>query len=207
MTQVTAIEPEAAEREKIWAHSGDSHAMEPDDLWTSRLPKRLADRAPRTERGEKYEIVYVDGQQLSRQLNDFMDAIRPPGASDIAVRLRDLDQEGVQCQLAFPSSGFWSVNIDDAGAVSRGGPGLERLVAAGSHVVADAYLHSRDRPAGRGGGRGGRSGMGGRDKASSRYSCRARCRSNWSGALTSGAAVGRRGCSRRRVGIPHRHGR
>ena len=78
MTQTTEITPQAPEREKIWAHSGDSHAMEPADLWTSRLPKRLADRAPRTERGEKYEIVYVDGQQLSRQLNDFMDAIRPP---------------------------------------------------------------------------------------------------------------------------------
>ena len=114
MTQTTEISPHAATPEKIWAHSGDSHAMEPDDLWTSRLPKRLADRAPRTERGEKYELVYVDGQQLSRQLNDFMDAIRPPGASDIAIRLQDLDREGVRCQLAFPSTGFWSVYIRDA---------------------------------------------------------------------------------------------
>ena len=96
MTQVTEeYDRGTIEREKIWAHSGDSHAMEPADLWTSRLPKRLADRAPRTERGEKYEIVYVDGQQLSRQLNDFMDAMRPPGASDIAIRLQDLDREGV----------------------------------------------------------------------------------------------------------------
>ncbi|MGZ8812750.1 MAG: amidohydrolase family protein, partial [Mycobacterium sp.] len=114
MTQVTEISSDASAPEKIWAHSGDSHAMEPADLWTSRLPKHLADRAPRTERGEKYEIVYVDGQQLSRQLNDFMDAMRPPGASDIAIRLQDLDREGVQCQLAFPSSGFWTVNINDA---------------------------------------------------------------------------------------------
>ena len=44
MTQTTEITPEAPEQEKIWAHSGDSHAMEPADLWTSRLPKRLADR-------------------------------------------------------------------------------------------------------------------------------------------------------------------
>ena len=103
-----------AERPKIWAHSGDSHAMESEDLWTSRLPKRLADRAPRTERGEKYEIVYVDGKQLNRQLNDFADAMRPPGFLDLNIRLQDLDQEGVWSQLAFPSSGFWTVNIDDA---------------------------------------------------------------------------------------------
>ena len=117
MTQATersAGEPSNTDKSKIWAHSGDSHAMESEDLWTSRLPKRLADRAPRTERGEKYEIVYVDDKQLSRQLNDFMDAMRPPGFKDLTIRLQDLDQEGVWAQLAFPSTGFWTVNIEDA---------------------------------------------------------------------------------------------
>ncbi|MDX1886261.1 amidohydrolase family protein [Mycolicibacterium sp. 120270] len=113
MTQATEIAPDAGEREKIWAHSGDSHILEPDDLWTARLPKELGDRAPRTERGEKYEFIYVDGKAKSRQLNDFMDAIRPPGAGDIKIRLEDLDREGVQCQLTFPSVGFWTVNIED----------------------------------------------------------------------------------------------
>ena len=50
MTQTipsTTTEAPTAGVEKIWAHSGDSHAMEPADLWTSRLPKYLADRAPR----------------------------------------------------------------------------------------------------------------------------------------------------------------
>src|ERR1700758_1553866 len=111
--QAPAVDTAESGRSKIWAHSGDSHAMEPDDLWTSRLPKRLADRAPRTERGEKYELVYLEGKQLNRQLNDFADAMRPPGASDIAIRLQDLDREGVRCQLAFPSVGFWSVYIED----------------------------------------------------------------------------------------------
>ena len=26
---------------KIWTNSGDSHFLEPDDLWRSRLPNRL----------------------------------------------------------------------------------------------------------------------------------------------------------------------
>jgi predicted TIM-barrel fold metal-dependent hydrolase len=73
----------------------------------------LADRAPRAERGEKYELVFIDGQQISRQLNDFMDAMRPPGVRDVQIRLQDLDQEGVWCQLSFPSMGFWTVNIND----------------------------------------------------------------------------------------------
>ena len=50
--------------------------------------------------------LYVDGKQFDRQLNDFMDAIRPPGAPTSTMRLQDLDQEGVQCQLAFPSIGL-----------------------------------------------------------------------------------------------------
>ncbi|AZG45479.1 amidohydrolase family protein [Gordonia insulae] len=98
---------------KIWANSADSHVLEPDDLWTQRLPQRLADRAPRAERGEKFEVLYIDGKQINRQLNDFMDAIRPPGARDLDIRLKDLDQEGVWAQLAFPSMGFWTVEIQD----------------------------------------------------------------------------------------------
>lgn len=80
MTKAISAVQDQQEEEKIWAHSGDSHLMEPEDLWTSRLPKRLADRAPRSERGEKYEIVYIDGMQIDRQLNDFMDAMRPRGS-------------------------------------------------------------------------------------------------------------------------------
>ncbi|WP_174183736.1 amidohydrolase family protein [Nocardia barduliensis] len=113
MTEALHAVEEQREQDKIWAHSGDSHLMEPEDLWTSRLPKRLADRAPRSERGEKYEIVYIDGTQIDRQLNDFMDAMRPPGFKDLDIRLQDLDQEGVRNQFAFPSMGFWACTIRD----------------------------------------------------------------------------------------------
>jgi len=98
---------------KIWVNSGDSHVMEPDDLWIQALPPRLADRAPRSERGDKYEVLYIDGERIDRQLNDFMDAMRPPGARDLDVRLKDLDQEGVWGQLAFPSMGFWLCSITE----------------------------------------------------------------------------------------------
>src|ERR1044072_7789288 len=42
-----------------------------------------------------------------------MDAMRPPGAWALNVRLKDLDQEGVWGQLASPSMGFWLVSITD----------------------------------------------------------------------------------------------
>jgi hypothetical protein len=46
----------------IWTNSGDSHFLEPDDLWQSRLPKALADLTPRAEKDPdgEYETVSVD---------------------------------------------------------------------------------------------------------------------------------------------------
>ena len=69
-----------AVRGKMWVHSGDSHVMEPADLFTSRLPTDVRDRAPRTERGERVETIYVDGK-VQRDW-EFLDV---PGL------LRDLD--------------------------------------------------------------------------------------------------------------------
>ena len=104
----------------IWANSADSHVLEPADLWTARFPRRLADRAPRSERGGQVrDPLHRRRADRPVQLNDFMDAMRPPGATDLDIRLQDLDQEGVWSQLAFPSMGFWSVNITDARAAGE----------------------------------------------------------------------------------------
>ena len=94
--------------EKIWAHSGDSHFLEPDDLWHQILPKNEADRMPRTERiSDHEERVTVDGKSFTRDLPKIMTAKgatgetieqmshRPPGARDVRLRLRDLDEEGI----------------------------------------------------------------------------------------------------------------
>lgn len=148
MTTATPT-PEQASDTKILAHSGDSHLMEPDDLWTSRLPKRLADRAPRSERGEKYEVLYIDGMQVERQLNDFMDAMRPPGAKDLTIRLQDLDREGVQSQLAFPSMGFWVCSIRDpelenATAKAWNDWAIEEVMSVQDRVFAPAVVPLMD---------------------------------------------------------------
>ena len=50
--------------DKIWAHSGDSHFLEPEDLWKQILPQgRRADAAQREDRDDE-EIVHVDGQSF-----------------------------------------------------------------------------------------------------------------------------------------------
>ncbi|WP_163551424.1 amidohydrolase family protein [Candidatus Frankia alpina] len=101
---------------KIWANSGDSHFLEPDDLWQANLPPRLAELVPRAVKDPDgtYETVYVDGQSFRCKLpnvaaQEFLDeSSRAPGARDATLRLADLDTEGVWGELVFPSLGLWS---------------------------------------------------------------------------------------------------
>lgn len=101
---------------KIWTNSGDSHFLEPDDLWHSRLPKRLAELCPRSERDDdgEYETVFVDGQIFRRKLPSsallaFAEmSMRPEGSRDAKARLGDLDKEGVWGEVIFPSLGMWA---------------------------------------------------------------------------------------------------
>lgn len=101
---------------KLWANSADSHFIEPDDLWRSRLPKRLADLVPRTEKDPdgRWETIYVDGQTFRRRLpsvaqEEFMQAtVAAAGSRDVRKRLADLDEEGIWSELVFPSLGMWS---------------------------------------------------------------------------------------------------
>jgi predicted TIM-barrel fold metal-dependent hydrolase len=113
--------------------------MEPPDLWTQRMPADLAARMPRSERiDERHEMLYVDGRTFKRRLQwnpelteedliaagqvargrepgmralDFF--IRPPGAWDVALRLEDLDGEGIWAEIVYPSLGLWTGLIKD----------------------------------------------------------------------------------------------
>ena len=124
---------------KIWANSGDSHVMEPPDLWQQRLPADLAARMPRSEKlDDRHELLHVDGRTYKRRLQwnpeiteedliaggqlargrepgmralDFF--IRPPGAWDLQVRLEDLDGEGIWAEIVYPSLGLWTGLITD----------------------------------------------------------------------------------------------
>jgi len=101
---------------KLWANSGDSHFLEPEDLWQTRLPKRLAELVPRSEKDPdgKWETVFVDGQAFRRRLptiaqEEFFNAsMAAPGSGDVTKRLPDLNEEGVWSELVFPSLGMWA---------------------------------------------------------------------------------------------------
>jgi predicted TIM-barrel fold metal-dependent hydrolase len=113
---MTAVTGQRQTPVKLWANSGDSHFIEPADLWRSRLPARLADLVPRTEKDPdgRWETIYVDGQTFRRRLpsiaqEDFMQAmVAGAGSHDVGKRLADLNDEGIWSELVFPSLGMWS---------------------------------------------------------------------------------------------------
>jgi predicted TIM-barrel fold metal-dependent hydrolase len=110
---------------KIWANSGDSHYMEPEDLYSA-LPPEMAARMPRSVKSEdgSMETVYVDGRSFERPLprigvvkgragRTLTQALRAPGDRDFEVRRRDLDNEGVWGEVVYPSVGLWNSMITD----------------------------------------------------------------------------------------------
>ena len=79
---------------KLWAHSGDSHYLEPDDLWSQILPAEAASRMPWREKiSDDQEVVHIDGESFRRRipvyelkkdkntgLSIYVLNLRPPGA-------------------------------------------------------------------------------------------------------------------------------
>jgi predicted TIM-barrel fold metal-dependent hydrolase len=124
---------------KIWANSGDSHLMEPEDLFTANLPPELAERMPRSVKDPDgaYETIHIDGQSFRRKLpfskHEILDPEtgqtvmeRAPGSNDMQLRLKDLNQEGIWAELVYTSIGMWMHSIRDP-----------ELMAAGCRVVND----------------------------------------------------------------------
>ncbi|MDO9485179.1 MAG: amidohydrolase family protein [Actinomycetota bacterium] len=111
---------------KIWANSGDSHYMEPDDLYSNGLPPALAERMPRSVKAEdgSSETIYVDGTSFTRDMPKIStvvgksgvtlsQALEAPGSKDMDIREKDLDQEGIWAELIYPSVGLWNSMIKD----------------------------------------------------------------------------------------------
>lgn len=105
--------------DKIWTRSGDSHVIEPDDLWRDNVPKQFADLMPHAVKDPdgEWETVHVDGKSFRRKLPgaaqlEFMkSSMRAPGAFDLKKRMIDLDQEGVWGEVVFPSLGLWNASF------------------------------------------------------------------------------------------------
>src|SRR6266508_6407584 len=138
---------------KIWAHSGDSHFLEPADLWHQILSKAQADRMPRTRMvSDDEELVEVDGKSFTRKVPKIMTAKgatgetiaelshRPPGSRDIKLRLRDLDEEGIWGEVMYQSIGLWSSLIEDPNLICDAARAENEWLASEIQAVAPDRL-------------------------------------------------------------------
>lgn len=108
--------------------SVDDHVTEPPDTFTSRVPVRLRDRAPRiVERGEWGITWLFDGQErlfsglvcsLDTAPEDWKHEVihfedLHPGCYDVEQRLADMDETGVLASMCFPSMpGFGGTHLN-----------------------------------------------------------------------------------------------
>ncbi|WP_232495379.1 amidohydrolase family protein [Novosphingobium kaempferiae] len=84
--------------------SSDSHWLETGDVWTSRFPEHLRDKAPKVVRTPKGWNIEVGGRMrfpdIITEAQDTFECL--PGMSEVEARLADLDAEGVEKELLFP---------------------------------------------------------------------------------------------------------
>ena len=103
--------------------SSDSHVFEPPDLWTSRIDPEYRDRCPRvmdTERGPMWAVEgrkqqgFGQGTEPGKRFDEpeKMDAFGEwedvrPGGYDPVEAVKDLDIDGVDVSVTYPSIGLF----------------------------------------------------------------------------------------------------
>lgn len=104
---------------KPFVFSADSHVREPNSLFLDNLPAKLKQHAVRVVKEEDTLITRTDNKVIFRlrlaNNPDFGGTTRL-GIHDLGGRLVDMDKDGIDAEIAFPSLGLWLYAIDDAEA-------------------------------------------------------------------------------------------
>jgi predicted TIM-barrel fold metal-dependent hydrolase len=110
---------------RICAFDADGHVIEPPSLWPEYLERKYHDRMPRPIRDEAGRFCYaVGGIRVMRTASALAVAPRdhrgapragglPPGGFDPEARLRDMDAEGIEAAVLYPTLGFFFPEVGD----------------------------------------------------------------------------------------------
>ncbi|MEE9285971.1 MAG: amidohydrolase family protein, partial [Dehalococcoidia bacterium] len=107
--------------------SADSHVIEPGDLWLNYIDPQFADRAPRLVHGEEHDSYVCDGaellplgstaaagvpaDQITRQGR--FETHVPRGGWDPHARMADMEKDGVQAEVLYPTMAMRMFSIKD----------------------------------------------------------------------------------------------
>ncbi len=98
----------------------DGHVMEPPQLWAEYVERRFRHRIPRPTRDENGRFCYVaDDRYFMRVASSLAarpktpDGKLPSGGWDPAARLRDMDSEGIDVGILYPTVSFFFAELAD----------------------------------------------------------------------------------------------
>jgi predicted TIM-barrel fold metal-dependent hydrolase len=149
--------------------SADSHVIEPADVWTARIDRRFADRAPRVIKqagGREGDFFVAEGLRpfpvagfavAGVDPKDFADSMAAgypgvrPGAWDPVERLKDQERDGVLAEVLYPSLGMRLFQLEDgelrAATFRAYNDWLADYCAASPRRLAGAAMIALDDPA------------------------------------------------------------
>ena len=109
--------------------SSDSHIIEPPDLWTARVEGRFKEKAPRVVSEENGDWWYIDGHRTNSFQSGAFAGVRfenpedlrmsakwenvRPGGFMIDDRIKDLNADGVDGEVIYPTEGLLAYNTGD----------------------------------------------------------------------------------------------
>jgi predicted TIM-barrel fold metal-dependent hydrolase len=99
----------------------DGHVIEPPGLWAEYLPRRFHARMPRPARDENGRFGYVVDDTFVMQVASSLaapaktaDGRLPSGGWDPEQRLRDMDAEGIDLAILYPTLAFFFPEVRDS---------------------------------------------------------------------------------------------
>jgi predicted TIM-barrel fold metal-dependent hydrolase len=122
--------------ETLRVFSGDSHVLEPADLWSERLDRKYRDKAPRVVKNDNgagvlfvapdilpstvaaFAAIGKNGKELQEFMGAGYESFRP-GGWDPAERIKDQEIDGVEGEvlystLGMPLFGLWDTELQQA---------------------------------------------------------------------------------------------
>lgn len=101
----------------------DGHVREADDLWERYLEPRFRERAPKVQRVANGQLLFLlEGNRYHRRPEETPFHVKRDDspanphrerAMDAKERLRDMDLEGIDCGLLFPSAGLYLPSVEE----------------------------------------------------------------------------------------------